>query len=70
MYYHAANFTDAAANALEPEITPPSDAKKEQVPVVKRSDATGESNKKSKSLKLRLIARAPVEDLDGRTGKG
>ena len=52
MKSYAAGFTNAAGNALEPEIIPPSDVKERQMPVVNGSDATGQSKKKSQVAKI------------------
>lgn len=51
MQSYAASLTNAAGKALEPETVTVSDAKANKMPIVKESDGTGPSNRKSQAAK-------------------
>ena len=63
MQSYAASLTNAAGKALEPEIITPSDAKERKMPVVKESDATGQSNKKSQTNRKGAGKKAILENI-------
>lgn len=68
MQSYAASLTNAAGKALEPEIVTVSDSKGSRTPVVKESDGSGPSNKKSHGAKAQTnrkgaVKKAMLEDI-------
>ena len=68
MQSYAASLTNTAGKALEPETVTVSDAKATKMPVVKDSNGTGPSNKKSQAAKAQTnrkgaAKRAMYEDI-------